>query len=65
MADELRRCGATLRAIDRGAGVELVDRRRRMIPAGAPICESGWVRRGIEVRIGPGDHERLEAVIGS
>jgi hypothetical protein len=42
-----------------------VDRRRRMIPAGAPICESGWVRRDIEVRLGPGDHERLEAVIGS
>jgi hypothetical protein len=64
MGDELGRYGATLRAIDRGAGVELVDRRRRMMPAGAE-CESGWVRRGIEVRLGPGDHERLEAVIGS
>src|ERR1700731_4638049 len=36
-----------------------------MIPAGSPICESGWMRRGIEVRLGPGDRERLEAVIGS
>src|SRR5437899_8399436 len=36
-----------------------------MIPAGSRICESGWMRRGIEVRLGPGDRERLEAVIGS
>ena len=36
-----------------------------MIPAGARICESGWMRKGIEVRLGPGDRERLEAVIGS
>src|SRR3979490_2887355 len=36
-----------------------------MIPVGAWICESGWMRKGIEVRLGPGDRERLEAVIGS
>src|SRR6266849_10487287 len=36
-----------------------------MIPDGSRICESGWMRRGIEVRLGPGDRERLEAVIGS
>ena len=36
-----------------------------MIPAGLRICESGWMRKGIEVRLGPGDRERLEAVIGS
>src|ERR1700675_2660162 len=36
-----------------------------MIPVGSPICESGWMRKGIEVRLGPGDRERLEAVIGS
>src|SRR5437667_5202832 len=36
-----------------------------MIPAGSRICESGWMRRGIEVRLGPGDREGLEAVIGS
>src|SRR5438067_13156030 len=36
-----------------------------MIPAGSRICESGWMRRGIEVRLGPGDRERLQAVIGS
>src|SRR2546426_4281996 len=36
-----------------------------MIPAGSRICESGWMRRGIEVRLGPGDRERLEAVIRS
>src|SRR5216684_934435 len=36
-----------------------------MIPAGSRICESGWLRKGIEVRLGPGDRERLEAVIGS
>src|SRR5260370_2591116 len=29
------------------------------------MCESGWMRKGIEVRLGPGDRERLEAVIGS
>src|SRR5258708_17208236 len=36
-----------------------------MIPEGSRICESGWMRKGIEVRLGPGDRERLEAVIGS
>jgi hypothetical protein len=36
-----------------------------MIPIGAPMCESGWMRNGIEVRLGPGDRDRLEAVIGS
>src|SRR5258707_4828750 len=36
-----------------------------MIPASSRICESGWMRRGVEVRLGPGDRERLEAVIGS
>src|SRR5258707_15358726 len=36
-----------------------------MIPAGWRICESGWMRAGVEVRLGPGDRERLEAVIGS
>src|SRR5580700_4930935 len=29
------------------------------------MCESGWMRKGIEVRLGPGDRNRLEAVIGS
>src|SRR5712671_7770636 len=29
------------------------------------MCESGWMRKGVEVRLGPGDRERLEAVIGS
>src|SRR5258708_34761816 len=36
-----------------------------MIPAGSRIGESGWMRKGIEVRLGAGDRERLEAVIGS
>src|SRR6202048_397225 len=36
-----------------------------MIPAGGRMCESGWMRKGVEVRLGPGDRERLEAVIGS
>src|ERR1700676_2114429 len=36
-----------------------------MIPAGLRICESVWMRAGVEVRLGPGDRERLEAVIGS
>src|SRR5258708_37845266 len=36
-----------------------------MIPAGSRICESGWMRAGVEVRLGPGDRERLEAVVGS
>src|SRR5678809_1328402 len=36
-----------------------------MIPAGLRICESIGMRKGVEVRLGPGDRERLEAVIGS
>src|ERR1700681_4436842 len=36
-----------------------------MIPVGSRICESVWMRKGIEVRLGPGERERLEAVIGS
>src|SRR6202171_1015409 len=36
-----------------------------MIPVCSRICESGWMRKGIEVRLGPGDRERLEGVIGS
>src|SRR5215471_1422269 len=36
-----------------------------MIPFGSRICESGWMRKGIEVRFGPGDRDRLEAIIGS
>src|SRR5215469_1456943 len=36
-----------------------------MIPAGSPICESGRMRNGVEIRLGPGDRERLLAVIGS
>src|SRR5712691_8383855 len=36
-----------------------------MIPVGSRICESGWMRQGIEVRLDRGDRERLEAVIGS
>src|SRR6202035_110166 len=39
--------------------------RPRKDPARPPVCESGWMRTGIEVRLGPGDRERLEAVIGS
>src|SRR5437588_11722812 len=34
-----------------------------MIPGGARICESGWMRKGIEVRLGPGHRERLEAIV--
>lgn len=41
-----------------------MDRRWRMIPDGARICESGWMRKGIEVRPGPGHRERLEAIVG-
>src|ERR1700722_13214909 len=36
-----------------------------MIPAGLRRCESGWMRKGIEVRVGTGDRDLLEAVIGS
>src|SRR4029077_13716663 len=36
-----------------------------MIPAGSRRCESVWMMKGVEVRLGPGDRERLEGVIGS
>src|SRR5215475_13500505 len=36
-----------------------------MIPGGLRIGESGWMRKGVEVRLGQGDRERLEAVVGS
>src|ERR671933_1030541 len=36
-----------------------------MIPLGSRTCESRRMRRGIEVRLAPGDRERLEAVIAS
>src|SRR4051812_50050357 len=36
-----------------------------MIPGSSQTGESGWMRKGIEVRLGPDDRERLEAVIGS
>src|SRR5271166_5119288 len=36
-----------------------------MIPLGLRLCESGGMKTGVEVRLGPGDRERLEAVIGS
>src|SRR5919205_1861252 len=36
-----------------------------MIPLGSRTCESQRMRRGIEVRLGPGDRERLEAVVAS
>src|SRR5437588_8628494 len=36
-----------------------------MIPAGSRVCESGGMRKGVEVRLGPGDRDRLEAGIGS
>src|SRR6202162_2504547 len=36
-----------------------------MIPTGWRMCELVGMRKGIEVRLGPGDRERLEAVIGS
>src|ERR1700724_3864128 len=36
-----------------------------MIPVGPWMCELVGMRKGIEVRLGPGDRERLEAVIGS
>jgi hypothetical protein len=29
------------------------------------MCESGRMRNGIVVRLGPGDRERLEAIVGS
>jgi transposase len=33
-----------------------------MIPPPAPSCEAGEMRAGVEVRLGPGDRDRLEAV---
>ena len=36
-----------------------------MIPEGSRICESGGMRKGVEVRLGPGDRERLEGIVGS
>ena len=36
-----------------------------MIPLGSRMCEFAGMRKGIEVRLGAGDRERLEAVIGS
>src|SRR3954463_13678887 len=36
-----------------------------MIPVGSRICETGGMRKGVEVRLGLGDRERLAAVIGS
>jgi hypothetical protein len=36
-----------------------------MIPAGLRMCESGWMRKGVEVRLGPGACERLEGIVGS
>src|SRR5277367_5961891 len=36
-----------------------------MIPVGSRICESVGMRTGVQVRLGPGDRDRLEAVIGS
>src|SRR4026207_758392 len=29
------------------------------------MCESGGMRKGVEVRLGPGDRERLEGIVGS
>jgi transposase len=36
-----------------------------MIPLGLRICESRRRKKGVEVRLGPGDRKRLEAVIAS
>src|SRR5271165_3704706 len=36
-----------------------------MLPLGSRMCEFVRMRMGIEVRLGPDDRERLEAVIGS
>src|ERR671923_1101857 len=36
-----------------------------MIPTGPQMCEFASMKEGIEVRLGPGDRERLETVIGS
>ena len=35
-----------------------------MVPAGALICGSGWMKKGIEIRLGSGDRERLDAAVG-
>jgi hypothetical protein len=35
------------------------------IPFSLPVCESGWMRKGIEVRLGAGGRKRLEAIVGS
>ncbi len=29
------------------------------------MCESGWMRKEVEVRLGPGERERIEPVVGS
>jgi hypothetical protein len=34
-----------------------------MIPIVPSTCESGRMREGVEVRLGPGDRERLEAMV--
>src|SRR5215470_8930727 len=36
-----------------------------MIPGGSRMCECAGMRQGVEVRLGPGDRARLEAVVGS
>ena len=36
-----------------------------MIPPGSVVCDSVGMRTGVEFRLGPGDRERLEAVVGS
>ena len=41
-----------------GSAADLVDRR------GSWICVSGWMGKGVEVRLGPGDPEPLVGVIG-
>src|SRR5215472_5483100 len=36
-----------------------------MIPAVSQTCESAGMRKGVGVRLGPDDRERLEAIVGS
>src|SRR6266851_6458895 len=36
-----------------------------MIPSGSLVCEPVGMRTGVEVRLGSGDRERLEAIVGS
>src|SRR5919199_2038090 len=36
-----------------------------MIPPSLQMCESRRMRKGVDVRLGPGDRERLEAVVAS